>query len=258
MRDNDGKQMSIRLSQRIYPVQIILHVLIILMGTFSLSCHSNTPTSIPNIQLLEGKPLPEAPQLNTKMYRFTEDMFALRNRIFWQSLSSVRGKPDIHYLEVGVHEGRALLWMLEHILTHPSSTLTGIDLFSAGEGDFSPKEIYHNPDAFKDRYFQNIRSSQQEHRIKTHIGYSQEVMKTLSTSSFDIIYIDGCHTLACTREDTRLAWGLLKNNGFLLIDDYSEHDFPAVHQAAQELYAKYGHNMNVIHTGWVLVLQKQQ
>jgi len=35
----------------------------------------------------------------------------------------------VTYLEVGVFEGRALLWLLENILTHPTARATCIDLF---------------------------------------------------------------------------------------------------------------------------------
>ena len=219
------------------------------------SCTQQPPKEIPNIQFLQGRPLPNAPKANTKPYRFTEDMFAMRNKIFWQALSSFKDKPDIHYLEIGVYEGRALLWVLEHIATHPTSSLTGIDLFSSGEGTFKPKEVYQNPNDFKQRYFHNIRSSGQEKRIHTHIGYSQDVLKTLQKNQYDIIYIDGCHTLACTREDAALSWKILKKGGILMIDDYSK-EFPDVYQAAQEFHAKHAVDMEILHTGWVLVIKK--
>ena len=219
------------------------------------ACTQQPPKNIPNIQFLQGQPLPNAPKANIKPYRFTEDMFAMRNKIFWQALEEFKGKEDTHYLEIGVYEGRALLWVLEHIMTHPTSTLTGIDLFSSGEGEFKPKETYKNPDDFKQRYFHNIRSSGEENRIHTHVGYSQEVLRKLKKNSYDIIYIDGCHTLTCTREDTSLSWELLKKGGIMMVDDYSK-EFPDVYQAAQEFYTEHASDLEVLHTGWVLVIKK--
>lgn len=234
---------------------LILSALLCIITFLSLSCTQQAPKSIPNIQFLQGQPLPNAPKANTKPYHFTEDMFAMRNKIFWQALSSFKDQPDIHYVEVGVYEGRALLWVLEHIMTHPTSTLTGIDLFSSGDGEFKPKEVYQNPNDFKQRYFHNIRSSGQEKRIHTHVGYSQDILKTLKKNQYDIIYIDGCHTLTCVRQDTALSWELLKKGGILMIDDYAK-DFPDVYQAAQEFYEQHASNMEVLHTGWVLVIKK--
>ena len=87
------------------------------------------------------------------------------------------------------------------------------------------------------------------------MGYSQNVLKTLQKNYYDIIYIDGCHTLACTREDTALSWELLKKGGILMVDDYSK-EFPDVYQAAQEFYATNANDMEILHTGWVLVIKK--
>ena len=41
-----------------------------------------------------------------------------------------RGRPGLRYLEVGVFEGRSLLWMIDQVLTHPSSQATGIDILA--------------------------------------------------------------------------------------------------------------------------------
>ncbi len=76
-----------------------------------------------------------------------------------QAMAKYRGKPDVHYLEIGVHEGRALFWVLENIFTHPTSTLTGVDLFDAGEGTFKPTESYGDPKEFKRTFFDNVRRS---------------------------------------------------------------------------------------------------
>ena len=81
--------------------------------------------------LCEEHLLPEPTKHYLKKYEFSTDWFTNQNRIpLWEKmLRPFKGKPDIHYLEVGVYEGRSAIWMLENILTHPSSTLTGIDIF---------------------------------------------------------------------------------------------------------------------------------
>ncbi len=44
--------------------------------------------------------------------------------------TTVRGQS--YALEIGVFEGRSTVWLLENILTHPSSTLTYVDTFAGG------------------------------------------------------------------------------------------------------------------------------
>jgi hypothetical protein len=51
-------------------------------------------------------------------------------------------------------------------------------------------------------------------------GRSQEVLRTLPAESFDIIYIDGSHQGDDVLTDAVLAWGLLKEGGTLIFDDY--------------------------------------
>jgi hypothetical protein len=64
-----------------------------------------------------------------KKYNFSEDWFTWNLPIWEEILGHLRGKPNIHYLEIGVFEGRSLIWMLENILTHPTSKATCIDVF---------------------------------------------------------------------------------------------------------------------------------
>ena len=48
----------------------------------------------------------------------------------WENhLKEFKGKPDIHALEIGAHEGLSTVWQLENILTDPTSTITSIDIF---------------------------------------------------------------------------------------------------------------------------------
>ena len=44
-------------------------------------------------------------------------------------LAEFKGRPELTYLEVGVFEGKSVVWMLENILTDPSSKVTAVDIF---------------------------------------------------------------------------------------------------------------------------------
>jgi hypothetical protein len=138
-----------------------------------------------------------------KDYRFTSDWFTPAIPVWKKVLSDYQGKPDIHYLEVGVFQGRSALWMLENILTHPSARMTTID-------------ILENP-----TYLENLEKSGAADKATTLIGPSQEVLLTLPADSFDIIYIDGSHQGDHVLTDAVLAWGLLKEGGTLIFDDYA-------------------------------------
>jgi len=136
-------------------------------------------------------------------YRFTSDWFTPAIPVWKKVLKDYQGKPDVHYLEVGIFQGRSALWALENILTHPSARMTTID-------------ILENP-----TYLETLEKSGAADKTTNLIGSSQAVLLTLPADSFDIIYIDGSHQGDHVLIDAVLAWGLLKEGGTLIFDDYA-------------------------------------
>jgi predicted O-methyltransferase YrrM len=138
-------------------------------------------------------------------YHFTQDWFS-GNIPVWESvLAPYKGRPSVQYLEVGLYEGRSAVWMLENVLTHPTSHLTGIDVFQG---------------PLKDRCLENLRRSGAGGRVTTIVEPSQVVLRRLPLETFDIIYIDGSHATSDVLEDAVLSYRLLKPGGVLIFDDY--------------------------------------
>lgn len=154
--------------------------------------------------------------LNRTGYTFTSDWFIRKSPAWAESLKDFAGKPDVQYLEIGVYEGRAVAWMFENILTHPTSHATGIDIFigelSQGSFDFVPesKEIFEN----------NAIAAGGEGRFTTYAEFSQKVLRNLPLNYYDIIYIDGGHKGKVVLEDAILSFRLLKVGGVMIFDDY--------------------------------------
>ena len=144
-------------------------------------------------------------------YEFTIDWFS-RNIPTWKAfMSPYVGKPDIQYLEVGMYEGRSVVWMLENVLTHPTARVTGLDLFW-DLTEYSP-ELYA-------RFESNIKLACGEDKVTTYVGFSQEELRKLPLNTYDIIYIDGSHLGPDVLEDAVLAFRLLKGGGLIIFDDY--------------------------------------
>ena len=62
-------------------------------------------------------------------FHFTKDYITPYIPFYNAHLAEFKGKPDVHFLEVGTYEGRTALWFLDNILTHPTSTMTIVDFF---------------------------------------------------------------------------------------------------------------------------------
>ena len=141
---------------------------------------------------------------------------------FRDLLGEFKGKENLHFLQIGVYTGDASLWLMQNILTHPSSILTDVDTW---EG--SDEEIHHEMD------FSDV-----ERVYDSKVGNYRNVIKvkmkseTFLTSSdekhiYDFIYIDGDHTAKAVFQDATLAWKALKPGGIMAFDDYLwEPNFP--------------------------------
>ncbi|MFA5118699.1 MAG: class I SAM-dependent methyltransferase [Candidatus Omnitrophota bacterium] len=152
-----------------------------------------------------GSSFSAVPQATKPAYVFT-DTFKREHLEYWDTvLASYKGKQGVRYLEIGVFEGRSLIWMLENILTHDTARATGIDIF--------PKDL-------KERCAENLRVSGYERKVELITGFSHLEARKLPVDSFDIIYIDGSHTADDVLADAVSCWPLLKKNGTMIFDNY--------------------------------------
>ncbi|MEI6631273.1 MAG: class I SAM-dependent methyltransferase, partial [bacterium] len=140
-----------------------------------------------------------------KKYNFSQDWTSDRVEIWRGPLQRFRGKPGIQYLEIGAFEGRATIWMLENVFTHPTARVTCIDIF---------------PHDTRKILLSNLAISGFTNKAKVITGKSQIALKTLAPDSFDVIYIDGPHVARDVLVDAVLSWQLLKKDGLLIFDDY--------------------------------------
>jgi len=142
---------------------------------------------------------------------------------FWPSipkwkrhLAHMKGKPNLAYLEVGPFEGRSFFWLLDNIFTHPTTRATAIDVFETGTSTWYAGD-------FEARFRKNAKISGREKDITIIKGYSRVELRALPLESFDLIYIDGSHATSDVLADIVLSWGLLKNGGIIILDDYRWH-----------------------------------
>lgn len=174
-----------------------------------------TATTAPTAKIQPPEQAPAAVSHRyQRAYTFSEDWFSNRIPTWERILRPLAGKP-LAYLEVGLFEGRSALWMLENILTHPDSRLTGVDLFTG---------------TVKQTYEKNLELGGFAERATTIVGYSQKVLRTLPGGTFDVIYIDGSHTADDVLADAVLSWELLKPGGILIFDDYAWSGYPGPHE----------------------------
>jgi predicted O-methyltransferase YrrM len=198
---------------------------------------------------------PAAPYRKQYDFHADWDYFTYNIPIWEVALSSYQGQPNIHYLEIGVLEGRSAVWMLENVLTHPTSTLTGIDIFHDHKQD--------NGQTIKQRFLSNVKEAGGEGRTTLIEGYSQVELRKLPLDSFDLIYIDGSHATADVLEDTVLSWRLLKKGGLMIFDDYGPQFYQGQPNEERPILAINAfvilnrNSLNLIHCDYQVIIRKR-
>ena len=157
---------------------------------------------------------------------FTVDWSVTRQ--YWSAMfacEGLAGRPGLRFLEVGAFEGAASLWLLENVLTHPTSTLTVVDTFE-GSPEHGPMQV--DVDGLEARFRANLAGY--ESQLEVHVGRSSDELGELGAqhrtrlvagmvTGFDFAYLDGSHHARDVLEDAVLTWPLLKLGGLLVFDD---------------------------------------
>ncbi len=177
--------------------------------------------------------------------QFSRDLVTWRENHWLAMFGSLKNKANLKYLEVGSLEGRSVIWMMENIFNHPTSSAEIIDSF-----------YDQNEATLKN----NLRIANLTDRILLHEGSSHVKLRNLPPEQFDLIYIDGCHCCRHLLSDLALAWDLLKPKSFMILDDYAFKNYPpdelspkSVIDFFTECFKK---ELTVVYKGYEVIIQK--
>ena len=187
------------------------------------------------------------------------------------------GRP-CRALEVGALEGRATLWMLEHLLQHPRSRVVCLDEFrSAGAGgkeawvacsQGEPRRVGDVWAAFQANVMRGpgakkaapLRGPPADTLRGRGAGGGAAARRLLAPASFDLVTIDPPGSARSALELMVLAFPLLKPGGVMVVDDYTwskEHDGRCPRGGVDAFLAAYAQDVRVVHAGWQVVLERR-
>lgn len=64
---------------------------------------------------------------STYPFYFTQDWFSVNIPLWTELFGPIMGQPNLRFLEIGSFQGRSSVWLLQNVLTHPTSRLTCVD-----------------------------------------------------------------------------------------------------------------------------------
>lgn len=162
-----------------------------------------------------NEPIPFAGYVEIDDTEFTSDWFSHNIPNFEQCMAVLPEKKT--FLEIGAYEGRATCWMLQNGL-HPKGHIMCIDPYT--KLDFDPTI---DMKVVEQRFWNNIRSV--INSTQSVSGFKEPSYQALAEMigfkyRFDFIYVDGSHAPDIALTDACMSWGLLKQGGVMLFDDY--------------------------------------
>ena len=195
-------------------------------------------------------------------YEFKTDWFSSNIPIWNQILKKFVDSPNLSFLEVGSWQGRATCWLLDNILTDPSSTITCIDTFQ-GSIEHESMGLGEAVKSLESVFDHNIQQTGRFNQVKKLVGFSQAWLRQLPVNSFDFYYVDGSHIASDVTEDIVLGWGLLKEGGIIIFDDYgwsAYKDHPTMHPklAIDSFLDIFKNRVRLLYKGYQVVVQKFQ
>ncbi len=180
-------------------------------------------------------------QYTLKGYEFTQDWFTNHISNWNKYLKQFAGKP-INVLEIGSYQGRSTCWLLDHILTHDSATITCVD-------PYWPSYVHY--------FDANIIKTNAASKVIKRQGTSEEVLSSLQADTYDFIYIDGNHDDAVVLYDAIYSWNLVKVDGLIIFDDYLCPIPKENTKLGTDLFlSQYKSTLEVIHKEYQVIVKK--
>jgi len=128
--------------------------------------------------------------------------------------------------EIGVHRGINA----EKIMKYNPKKLYLIDCWDCQKEYLKEKNVIVHSHAGasvekQSRWYEEVKEKFNTYdSVEVIREYSNNVVNRFQDKYFDLIYIDGLHDYSSVLEDVTLWSGKIKDNGFILCDDYEENN----------------------------------
>lgn len=137
---------------------------------------------------------------------------------FERFLLPMAGRPNLTFLQIGAFTGDASVWMLDNVLTDPSSMLMDVDTWDGSD------EADHKEFDWLDVHMTYLSSTNQYPNVRAYRRSSDGFFRAgylTHLPPLDFVYIDGDHRAPSVLKDAINAFEYLKVGGIMAFDDYT-------------------------------------
>lgn len=155
-------------------------------------------------------------------------------------------------LEIGSFEGLSSVFFADNFIDNPNSNLTCVDPFLTITNNDHMKYLENKEEMNFDF---NISVCKNSDKITIHKITSDEFFKS-NSSTYNFIYIDGCHETEFIKRDMENSFNVLEKNGIMWMDDYCGGDGNKIRNTMDTFLEKYKGQYELIHSGYQLAIKK--
>ena len=174
-----------------------------------------------------------------------ERYFFLNHVDAWDHFLPNYGDEPRVCLEIGALYGGSSVYILDKFCEKEGSHHYIMDINTN-------KYIKNNIKPYKDKVTYILGESADSFKTFQHEGKTKEFL--------DFVYIDGNHMCKYVLEDAVNAFYCLKDNGYIIFDDYGggleQEQYLQVKTGADAFYHGYHKYLDIIHTGYQVIMKK--
>ena len=174
-----------------------------------------------------------------------ERYFFLNHVDTWKHFLPNYGDEPRVCLEIGALYGGSSVYILDEFCKNKGSHHYIMDI---NTNEF----IQNNIKPYEDKVTYILGESADSFKTFNHNGETKEFL--------DFVYIDGNHMCKYVLEDAVNAFYCLKNNGYIIFDDYGggleQEQYLQVKTGADAFYHGYHKYLDIIHTGYQVIMKK--
>jgi predicted O-methyltransferase YrrM len=152
-------------------------------------------------------------------------------------------------LEIGCYEGLSSVFFADNFLDNPNSNLTCVDPYLTISNNDHMNLLENDQEMNFDF---NISVCKNSEKITIHKITSDEFFK-INTSTYNFIYIDGCHEIEFIKRDMENSFNFLEKDGIMWMDDYGI----KIRSTMDTFLKEYNGQYDVIHVGYQLAIKKK-
>ena len=146
----------------------------------------------------------------------------------WTPIIPVSEQP-VKIMEIGAYHGANTCSYMKSYARHPRSEIHCVDPWMDYDGYDEYQSKQHTNYSL---FIQNLArlSPEDLHKVHLHRGLSETMIPRFADNMFDIIYIDGNHSLRYVLQDAIQSYHKIKRGGWIIFDDMQDKE---VNQAVQ-------------------------